>query len=49
MLYEVITPEARALGYDERFRRLWEFYLAYCEAGFTTGSTNVVQYVLVKR
>jgi len=42
-------PEARALGYDERFRRLWEFYLAYCEAGFTTGSTDVVQYVLVKR
>lgn len=42
-------PEARALGYDERFRRLWEFYLAYCEAGFTAGSTDVVQYTLVKR
>jgi cyclopropane-fatty-acyl-phospholipid synthase len=42
-------PEASALGYDERFRRLWEFYLAYCEAGFTTGSTDVVQYVLEKR
>jgi cyclopropane-fatty-acyl-phospholipid synthase len=42
-------PEARALGYDERFRRLWEFYLAYCEAGFTTGSTDVVQYVLEKQ
>jgi cyclopropane-fatty-acyl-phospholipid synthase len=41
-------PEARALGYDERFRRLWEFYLAYCEAGFTTGSTDVAQYTLVK-
>ncbi|HET9734538.1 MAG TPA: cyclopropane-fatty-acyl-phospholipid synthase family protein [Burkholderiales bacterium] len=41
--------EARALGYDERFRRLWEFYLAYCEAGFATGSTDVVQYLLVKR
>jgi cyclopropane-fatty-acyl-phospholipid synthase len=42
-------PEARALGYDERFRRMWEFYLAYCEAGFTAGSTDVVQYTLVKR
>jgi len=42
-------PEARALGYEERFRRLWEFYLAYCEAGFTAGSTDVVQYVLQKR
>jgi cyclopropane-fatty-acyl-phospholipid synthase len=41
--------EARALGYDERFRRLWEFYLAYCEAGFTSGSTDVIQYLLVKR
>ena len=42
-------PEARALGYDERFRRLWEFYLAYCEAGFTAGSTDVMQYLLVKQ
>jgi cyclopropane-fatty-acyl-phospholipid synthase len=41
--------DARALGFDERFRRLWEFYLAYCEAGFATGSTDVVQYLLVKR
>jgi cyclopropane-fatty-acyl-phospholipid synthase len=41
--------EARALGFDERFRRLWEFYLAYCQAGFATGSTDVVQYLLVKR
>ena len=41
--------EARALGFDERFRRLWEFYLAYCQAGFATGSTDVVQYLLVKQ
>lgn len=41
--------EARALGFDERFRRLWEFYLAYCEAGFASGSTDVVQYLLVKQ
>jgi cyclopropane-fatty-acyl-phospholipid synthase len=41
--------DVRALGFDERFRRLWEFYLAYCEAGFATGSTDVVQYLLVKR
>jgi cyclopropane-fatty-acyl-phospholipid synthase len=31
------------LGFDERFRRLWRFYLAYCEAGFRTGRTNVIQ------
>ncbi|UTP37787.1 cyclopropane-fatty-acyl-phospholipid synthase family protein [Phenylobacterium sp. LH3H17] len=36
------------LGFDERFRRLWRFYLSYCEAGFRTGRTNVVQLGLVK-
>jgi len=33
-------------GFDERFRRLWRFYLAYCEAGFRTGRTNVIQLAL---
>lgn len=42
-------PEVRALGFDERFVRLWEFYLAYCEAGFVSGSTDVIQYLMVKR
>ena len=30
-------------GFDERFRRLWRFYLAYCEAGFRSGRTDVIQ------
>jgi cyclopropane-fatty-acyl-phospholipid synthase len=34
------------LGYDERFLRLWDFYLAYCEAAFATGQTNVCQFTL---
>ena len=38
-----------ALGFDERFRRLWSYYLAYCEAGFRTGSTDVVQLAVAKR
>ena len=29
--------------FDERFRRLWRFYLAYCEAGFRSGRTDVIQ------
>ena len=33
-------------GFDERFRRLWRFYLAYCEAGFRTARTNVIQLAL---
>ena len=31
------------MGFDERFRRLWHFYLSYCRAGFVTGRTNVIQ------
>jgi cyclopropane-fatty-acyl-phospholipid synthase len=38
----------RALGFDDRFIRLWEFYLAYCEAAFAEGNTDVVQYTLEK-
>ena len=33
----------RISAFDERFRRLWRFYLAYCEAGFRTARTNVIQ------
>jgi cyclopropane-fatty-acyl-phospholipid synthase len=39
-------PQVRTLGFDTRFVRLWEFYLAYCEAAFDTGSTDVVQFTL---
>jgi cyclopropane-fatty-acyl-phospholipid synthase len=38
----------REQGFDERFTRLWEFYLAYCEAAFSTGNTDVVQFTLRK-
>jgi cyclopropane-fatty-acyl-phospholipid synthase len=31
------------LGFDDRFCRMWEFYLAYCEAGFRTGYLDVAQ------
>jgi cyclopropane-fatty-acyl-phospholipid synthase len=34
--------------FDESFRRLWLYYLAYCEAGFRTGRINVGQFVLTK-
>ena len=35
--------DIRRLGFDERFRRIWDFYLSYCEAGFRTGRTDVIQ------
>jgi cyclopropane-fatty-acyl-phospholipid synthase len=41
--------QVRKLGFDTRFLRIWEFYLAYCEAAFATGNTNVVQFTLVRR
>jgi cyclopropane-fatty-acyl-phospholipid synthase len=34
-------PEIAALGFDDRFRRLWDYYLAYCEAGFAEGTIDV--------
>lgn len=40
--------EARAMGYDERFLRLWEFYLAYCEGGFLERSIGVSHLLLAK-
>jgi cyclopropane-fatty-acyl-phospholipid synthase len=40
--------EVMALGFDRRFMRIWEFYLAYCEAAFAEHNTDVVQYTLLK-
>lgn len=37
--------QVRPLGFDERFRRLWLFYLGYCEAGFRTGRTDVGHFI----
>ncbi len=33
-------------GFDQRFLHIWEFYLAYCEAAFTMGNIDLVQYTL---
>ena len=35
--------DIRKLGFDEEFKRLWEFYLVYCEVGFLQKSIDVVQ------
>lgn len=40
--------EAMALGYPERFARMWEFYMAYCEGGFRERSIGVVQMLLTR-
>lgn len=38
-------PRIEPLGFDTRFKRLWEFYLHYCAAGFRDGNINVRQIV----
>lgn len=38
-----------SLGFDEPFRRLWEYYLCYCEAGFRAGKIDVGQLVFARR
>ena len=40
--------DVRALGFDDRFVRMWEYYLAISEAGFTTGVTQDLQIVFQK-
>ena len=40
--------EIKALGYDEAFIRLWEFYFCYCEGGFLERTIGVVQVTAVK-
>ncbi|AEF87745.1 MULTISPECIES: SAM-dependent methyltransferase [Delftia] len=46
--FEERLEAVRAQGFDERFVRIWTFYLAYCEAAFDTGNTDVVQFTLRK-
>ena len=41
-----VLPDVNAFGFDERFVRMWRYYLAYCEAGFRTGRVDVMQTVL---
>ena len=46
--FDAAWTEIRQDGqaFDDRFRRLWRFYLAYCEAGFRSGRTDVIQIAL---
>jgi cyclopropane-fatty-acyl-phospholipid synthase len=46
--FRAAWPTLAPLGFDERFRRLWEYYLAYCEAGFLSGNIDVRQMIFTK-
>ncbi len=47
--FQAAWPEILPLGFDQRFKRLWEYYLAYCEAGFRVGWTDVAQLAVGRR
>ena len=46
--FQAAWPRIAPLGYDERFKRLWEYYLCYCETGFRAGWTDVGRIVLAR-
>ncbi len=46
--FEAAWPNIKTLGFDECFKRMWEYYLAYCQVGFETGVLDVGFYTLVK-
>jgi len=46
--FQAAWPEIGALGYDQRFKRMWEYYLAYCEVGFEIGALDVGLYKVVR-
>ena len=39
--FEAAWPEIRELGFDERFRRMWRYYLDYCAVGFDIARIDV--------
>jgi cyclopropane-fatty-acyl-phospholipid synthase len=47
--FDAAWPRIAEMGFDERFRRMWRYYLAYCGAGFASGRTDVRQIVLAPR
>ena len=44
--FDAAWPAIAGLGFDERFKRMWQYYLSYCEGGFRAGRTDVSQVVL---
>lgn len=46
--FDAAWPRLQPMGFDERFRRLWRYYLSYCEGGFDAGSIDVHQLVYRK-
>ena len=46
--FEAAWPSIHPLGFDLRFKRLWEYYIAYCRAGFRSGAIDVRHLVFTR-
>lgn len=46
--FDAAWPKIATMGFDERFRKLWRYYLTYCEVGFETKNIDVRQIVYAK-
>ena len=44
--FEQKWDDIKNLGFDEKFQKMWHYYLSYCEAGFETGHINVGQFLI---
>ena len=44
--FEQKWDDIKNLGFDEKFQKMWRYYLSYCEAGFETGHINVGQFLI---
>ena len=44
--FDAAWPRIADLGFDDRFKRMWQYYLSYCEGGFRSGRVDVSQIVL---
>jgi len=47
--FQETWPSIAALGFDDRFKRMWEYYLAYCRLGFEIGALNVGLYKIERQ
>lgn len=46
--FQAAWPQVAPLGFDEHFRRMWDYYLAYCEGGFRAGAIDVGLYTIAR-
>lgn len=46
--FQTAWPKLTTLGFDQRFNRMWRYYLCYCEAGFQSGNIDVRQVAFVR-